>query len=302
MIEILRETIKKYLRNDMTVAERTAFQHRIATEPDVAKAVNLIRLEKLSIDVMFENDLRQQMKQWQTENAADTEGVTTASAPKNKGLWWIVVALIGLLGGLFYWFSTKSDKLKRSENLPLTVKDSILLDSITQSLPPVALPQNSKKNDIKTNNLPTQTPKQADARLAFEYYELPDFAPNDTRGNASENSKNAINLAEKALKVANFQQAVDVLSRDSTTEKAYVQFLLGHAYFNLRQFKAAEIAFRQSVALGNAERKEKGEWYQVLSLLGRGNQSAAKEKLALIANDEAHLFTKKAKSLLEKLE
>lgn len=67
-LDLYMDQIEKYLAGDLSESETAAFEHEIATNAALRRAVDLYRLSTETVEIAVEDDLRHQFRQWSEES------------------------------------------------------------------------------------------------------------------------------------------------------------------------------------------------------------------------------------------
>ena len=314
MTEKLIELIEKYLDNQLTESEKTAFEYRIENEPEVEKAVNLIRLERLSVDLMFENDLRQKMREWKAENEANSKVIPKQGTSMLIRFGLLFILILSVIVILFYSRATKMvypdrymvsptvDSIQKVESAKLDTTTYASLrvlsaDSVAKSkrdgtVAMLSTPRSNRRQDVTNVAL---------ERLALDNYDRPRFNSGENRSTDVGEAQSTIVLAEKAFDESKFEMTLDIIGTLNNSKEADIQSLKGHALFSLRKFTDAEEAFTLSYELGNEEKREQAQWHRALCMLARGKRHEARVLLEKIVSEKEGMFKEKAKRVLLKM-
>lgn len=283
--------IEQYLDNKMTLAAQQRFEARLESDPDFAKKVDFVRLERVSIDLIFEQDLRKKMKNWKTQN---TEG----GVLKYKTAILTTLLLLGL-GFLLYWLNQKhnnhENKQPASNQDTLPIQNKLRQDTTQQIVVPIANSKTLNEDSLNKSidkNLPQPINKLKD--LAIANYEKPNILASDIRTGSNHTTNEVEKIIADLFNNNDFKKLIIFLDKNPFEDKSYMNYLKGHAYFNLKNFKEAEINFKQALLTPNLERKERAFWFLSLSLLANGKKNEFLTIIQDIIKDNDGLYNKKA--------
>ncbi|MBV6655911.1 MAG: hypothetical protein KI786_19215 [Mameliella sp.] len=128
MNELLQSKIEDYLHGRMADEVVKQFEEQIATDRELASEVELFRLEKQALQLSQNNELRNQMKNWEQERNAEDETqearVVPMKSSRNRLYRLSVAASFLLMFGLgaSVWFANAnySNRALVSDNIGLT--------------------------------------------------------------------------------------------------------------------------------------------------------------------------------------
>jgi tetratricopeptide (TPR) repeat protein len=324
--DVLFDKIEAYINNALSPAEKKAFEADIANDDDLATAVQMHRLEHDGMERILETDLRQKMKQWETEVPQPPDEKVEQIFPKPRFRKRIVLAVLSLLTLFVVYFVLlkPAPKVEPIKNEPIkydptgkrltpqvidTGKTPIVSNESTPSVSKPEKPiikdnneQITKKDDVIVQNNTPQTTETTDTHylaLAEEVYEEPSSSA--IRGSSS---ANVLSDASDAFYDKNYQKAIDLLKSVPNTDAQYAKSLVitGHAYFKLKQYKKAIPAFQELIKIGKPY-SEDAEWYLILCYLAdySKNKSLVDLGLKAILSNALHPHYKQAEGLQGKL-
>ncbi len=331
----LYDKIEAYLREDLSAADKKAFDAEIASNPQLAEQVEMHRFEWDGMEVILENDLRAKMAQWQEEGkqASFTPSVSEAKnriIPIEKGKTTVrrlyyglaIAASLTLLLGVLLWVFTKPTPASD------VVKNDASKDTIARLPLPTPMPKSDKENTpiVQMDKKPFETPaippklenptpivpnnetNRVDETTLIAFAEdaykedVPDYESiNTSRGG---NNTSVLDEAGKAYDSKDFTKVISLLKNTLALDENYSALeLLAHSYFQQKQYKLALPLFKDLLRLSGKRTHDKSEWYLLLCYLT--NYSHYKSEFNVLsqkisANTE-HDYTAQTKTLLSKM-
>lgn len=318
------DRIEAYLLGEMPMEEAQAFEQELAENPELAKELAMHRLEHDAMEVLLEQDLREQVKLWDYPTDAAAPGTQASNQPpapedplrhaRVVRLRWIaaVATLAATIAiGVIVNREEKPivninrDKPKKPEKPSKNGNDTLSPEII------VDRQKNSNKNNRQEQNkieIPKlrDLDKQEAAIVAMATDQLKSDDPVIIgRGSVDTTAQNPLNPAKKAYQAKNYAEARTLLNA----------FKAGNAYYNLAlEYKAytwvQEKKYTQAAEVF-LELKEKGIYpyneraaYHLLlcRLTDYKNQQQAIDQLAneIMASPD-HDYAGKTKALMTKL-
>ncbi|HMQ46325.1 MAG TPA: tetratricopeptide repeat protein [Saprospiraceae bacterium] len=101
-MEELYDTIENYLQNRLSESEKTAFEQRIKSEPDLATEVEAHRTAQEAIEFQIAEQMRADFKAWgasATKSASATKGRIVAI----RRVWAVAASVLLLIAAVGYW-------------------------------------------------------------------------------------------------------------------------------------------------------------------------------------------------------
>lgn len=255
------DKIEAYLAGELSAAEAKAFDAQIAADEALSLEIDQHTIAHDAIEVLIEEDLRNQLQQLKAEEAtaatAETKVVPLAPTSTEK-----VVSM--------------QPRKRRSlfPRLAAAASVAILLGFF-------GLQYNATSNDT----------------LLDTYYTGDDMGVNIRGGNVTQtplaDGATAFN-AKKYTKATDFYKSVP-----STSERYNeAQFYVGHSLYKNAQFAEAAAQYGKVAAIGDIRYTDKAEWYQVLSLLANDQlDTTFNTVLNKIKTDTNHSYHQKAQEL-----
>jgi tetratricopeptide (TPR) repeat protein len=314
------EKIELYLKKELSPDEMKAFENDIKNNPKLAEAVELHRLEWDAMEVLIEADLKKKMTEWHVPFEATpsvffekkeqkSNLVNTNSTPRNRLNWLMgIAASLTLLTVATVWYF----------NRPQPQKPEISTIEPTQKIdtPSVFLPKTNEKTEdkiavekppkqynkkVETPNLEDDKNYLAYAYAAYENEGAPTYEDMQVRGG---NNENALDEAGKVYDKKDYKRAIDLLKNTPATDENFSALeILGHAYFQSKNHKAALPVFQNLLKLSGKKSKEKSEWYLLLCYLSDYKNHNNEYKLlseSILAQKE-HAYFEVTKKLMSKM-
>lgn len=291
-----KDKINDYLEGKLNETDLAAFEEAMSADATLLKAVEVSRLEKQSIELLIENDLRAKMKVWKSDKLAQKPQYTVGGVLEQKTNYWSRFAVFGVLllgfsGAIIYWFNKKevSDLPKTKEIQLDTLQKEQKQTPIVAPNPNIAVEKKVQKPMLKKQEITT---KKEDADIAFvnSVYDKPDFS-NDVRDVDTDiNNADIFKPIAVVWKNDDFQKVIALTQAVKPDSDNYFscQELLGHAYFRTNQFAKAENTFNRIVQTGKGQMVEDANWYRILCLIAMHNKDTATILLNTILNDKKH--------------
>ena len=340
--ELLFDKIEAYLNNALSPDDKKAFEAEIAHDEDLATAVAMHRLEHEGLERILENELREDMKTWQT--FTPLVGITADKPVQNPHFSWRwALATIGLLGlGVLVYMYMILPRLtmrmppdELPKNTPIQydtngvrltphATDSAKVPLVNNSTPSrlerdksVKTPQKPlEKPNIKGNSTPPNTNQdvivqdntpsttETEDKYFTEVAEEAYTVPSETtvRGNSPED---ALSQASDAFSEKAYQKAIDLAQTVLPSNALFAPSLVikAHAYFKLKQYQKAETAFQELIKIGKPY-SEDAEWYIILCYLTdyAQHKNAIQTRLNKILSDSGHPYFEKAQKIQKKIQ
>ncbi|HFA48095.1 MAG TPA: hypothetical protein ENJ95_03645 [Bacteroidetes bacterium] len=312
------QKINKYVRGQLPKEEAAAFESEIAADPALQEEVDMARIEMDGMEYLLEEDLRQQMADWENDAPQTGKGLKKSGSASAK--WWIGVLVLAVLACLFYFIPGSDDepaetpptekKELKNDPPPAIAEDKNKLPEKTPA------PENKEEEIVKNEKPKTdQTKKPAFPNpdysgytaIAEATYNVPDYLSEGSRSIDENEPQNALTKGIRAYLDGEYKKAIKQLEsiRPESDPQLYeaAQKTLAHAYFKNKQFGKAAALFKSMADKSNFN-KDEPEWYLLLSLVADygNNKAAADELLEKISGDGLHNYQGGAVKLKAKLE
>ncbi len=291
--------IENYLNNQISPEVKLEFEARLKSDSQFVKRVDLVRLERISVELLKEQDLRKKMVEWKAE--------PSKRGRKFKMLFLILGVLLVIFGVSYIIFikhvrSQFDNNYKRVEDSIFLKKDS-KKDTIVNFKNPIAHSDSqSKEHNSENNNSITDISSLHYRDLALAQYEKISFQSFIDRSNDMPKSQSFEHDIAGFFNRNDFEGALNYISNNPSKDTAYMYYLRGHAYFNLKNFTESATNFKQSITTVNLERRERAYWFWALSLLANNQKSESLIILRKIVTDEDALYYVKAKQIIETID
>ncbi len=300
--------IEDYLKGKLPIEEVTAFEKEIAADPSLAEMVDMHRFEKEGMEYLVEQDLRQKIKDWETNP-------TIKRRINLKIIISVAAGILILVFAVWFFFFKTPEKREIVNEDPPTEKESI-----DQNETPKKEEEEKPKlrKDIaetgkEKNELSTPKTDQIERSqnkllaLAENNYVLPDNLSSGLRSGNSENPENILSAGLKAFADDQMEKAIlefnKIDKEKNPAEYELAQEYLAHAYFKSRQFDKSAQLFK-AIADDSSFNKGEPEWYLLLSLIGdyANKKVEADALLKKISSDTLHSHQQDAIQLKAKLD
>lgn len=302
------DKIDKFIRGQLSEKDAIAFETEIAASKSLEEAVQLARLEMDAMEYFIEEDIREQITQWEKEPPPENTGNKKNRRSNRK--WWFGFGAL-LLGLLIFYLIQKPGnkppepppvkeqlpKIDRAEQAPVSPNQGAGSDTAKQDIAEI---QNDKIDEVQSK------PRNIDyIALAESTYAKPEFL-SGLRSGEENPQKTALNKGIQAFIDEDYQTAVKELEsidpQNNATLYEAAKETLAHAYFKNRQFSKAATLF-QSIVDESSFNKDEPEWYLLLSWIGdyAKNKKRADVLLERISNDKLHNHQRDAANLKTQL-
>ena len=273
----------------------------MGTQPLVFRSISFdVEMAKLELDGMemiIEEDLMAEMKVWENEDELEKPKIEKTTNRNNSYFLWIVligIISIVLLIWIFYPVEKNVPTEIQNETIPKKENKKVTPVNPVESYDPVEeeknvqkdVPKGTRKQDLdiaasETNSQPNYL------AMAETAYELPDFGTRLKSNSGTDTSQ--IARATDAIQQKDFKETIRILQKYTGKNQTDANDLLGHAYFNEKEFKNAANAFRKNQ--NSFRKKYESEWFLFLSLLAeKGIEDEEVEALSNKLSDQGHPF------------
>ncbi|MBK8557780.1 MAG: hypothetical protein IPL65_19465 [Lewinellaceae bacterium] len=305
-MEELRDKLEDYLSGKLGAAEKKALEQQLASDPALQEMLRWQKLERDAMDVLAEDDLRNDLLEWK-------KGLPANKSPKIVPIWSrytiAIAAAVALILSIWWWTKPTTDVTigpRTAQNQPVVPKTSPQASIDTPSIKPHTNPEKPIVN----------TPKALSSRylaLAESNYDALRNSINAPQVRGSKPEKDSTLSATQILKQdgfaafnkAEYKACIGKLSKVPATDKGYFTTMeyLGHAYFRTKEFKKAAATFQMVYEQNLPLSTDRARWYYLLAMLADGKEDSAsfKTNLNLLANDPSRDYSQQAQKLLEKL-
>ncbi len=324
----LYDKIESYLKGALSLEETKKFEQDMSNNPQLAEMVKMHRFEWDAMEVLVENDLRDQMAKWDKENVSPPSVKEIEKSPflgnfKNRRLYYglAAAASVALLIAITIWFFREPEKVKTDVVKSNTEKDNHLPHDtavISPTLPkdqtekdkPIIVETYKKRNNkTKPLELPSEmstTDDKAYIALAETAYDT-HGAPNYEDMNASRGSKGDNTILDEVGKdfdKKEFNKTIMLLRNTPVTDENFTALeVLAHAYFQNKNYKAALPVFQNLLKLSGKKSHDKSEWYLLLCYLANYNQHTSDFKTLAnkILDNKEHGYFDETTQLLKQV-
>lgn len=288
------DQIQAYLNDQLSSAERQAFEAQMATDPALAEEVGVHRLEREMMDMMLEDDLDNQLQAWQQEKAQ--------LPPRAKGSMrlWLLITIIIIGVAVLLFFILRSNSTENSQQTPSSIPKN------ETSQPQESEPPKKKYNgpvadtEEKPAKKETPTANRNTELIAMveEFGGSPEFAGSLVR--SAEDAESRFDSARVLIQEKRYDEAIRLLQtipNDNQEIFLNARLNLGYLYFIQKNFKASIPHLEFVTTRKDYLYAEAAEWYLLLAYLADGQRNKFDLKLASMLADAEHSYYQKANQL-----
>jgi hypothetical protein len=193
-------------------------------------------------------------------------------------------------------------------NTPQYNIDTVDNSRITET---TSSPKNKKKENIFTEKQIPLPPNAGTDNILYqtiaqEAYEKEDFPSYEslqtTRGDSASDS--VLDQAGKAYDKKDFNRTIALLKNTPPIDENFLALeILGHAYFQIKNYQAALPVFQNLLQLSGRKSSEKSEWYLLLCYLANYNkyQKDFNVLAQKIMNNKEHTYFASTTTLVERV-
>lgn len=291
------DLIEGYFRNELTPAERGAFEQRLAADPafrheveEHGKAVRLVRLLG-----------RQALKARLAERGRQMDAEKARSGFR---LPWRITLLATALLALAWWFW---DRQTEDSSTPLPDTE-IRRDSAETPAPPAPGAAEQAEPKPSAENSPSAAPPAAESSSSHEQLFAAFFRPYH-----DESLEPAVRGEGEPTPEEQFRQlywegryrealAVFEVLENASKSNANLQFLQANCLLATGQAKEAALALENVLRTSRSRFLPEAQWLLALACLKDGNKGKAKALLQQMAQDAGSPMQEEAGDLLERIE
>lgn len=281
--QLPNEHIKNYLQGRLSAPERAALEVLVASDPDLAQRVALLRAEMAAAELLIAEDTRQLFQTWGKQPRRTLLG-------KMPLLWSVGTIAVLLLLAIATWLTTR----------PTNTKTPPPPKANTQHPQAAPVPPPDRPRQPIAQVPPTTAPRHSAtdyrALAAQNLYDpvLPNF-----RHAATDTADAPIAQAQQAFSAGNYEQTLRQLAQADSTHSQTTAFLAAHALFRLGRFGEAAEQFAALAAQRSRQYRYAAEWGLLLCRMAElpEQEAAFRQQLdALLAQPE-HPYSEQAKAL-----
>ncbi len=287
------EQIEAYLSGRLAPAQQEAMQQAIRQDADLAREVELRRLEFDVSEAAIAQAIRDQLRGLRT----DTPPPGPAASGGRLTLW-MLVAVAGLIvAGLFWWQTKTPPPAPGTEPAPLSTPEQP--SPIQQNIPAPARPQAGNDPAASNpNNTQDTRPARRQLAMATELYQRPEM---ETVRGAAPAAGDAYEQALSAWEKQDYPAVLQALQNfpSSDPKRMRALNLQAHAQFNLKRYAQAAETFSTVSDSRILPWSEEADWYVLLALLaeGKADTPGFRTRLEKVLADEGHPYFDKGKEL-----
>ncbi|MCC6725849.1 MAG: hypothetical protein IT258_15170 [Saprospiraceae bacterium] len=282
--------IDEWLSGKMTPEAAVAFEREMTADPALAEAVAVERELRAALNLLAEDDLREQMKGMEQDwrrTGGDTAKPTNGKQPFWKwGLGLLVLVAVGYAAFLYFGENGVPEMPAVPSTPNQSSKEAPQLD--TSPVPSSSQPETPKAPDKQ--KLPQAQPTNL-VPIAEQFAPMPTLdglrsATNDP------NDKNELSEAVAAFDKKDYRQVVALLAQPTGDWATDALWLRGHARFRLRQFRMAATDFDLLAMKKSLRYGEEAEWMLLLCELAQSpkQQHRIEARLKALESDSGHAY------------
>lgn len=308
----LHDKIEAYLDGQLDEPQRQAFERQIGQDAGLAELVATHRLEREMMDVLLENDLRQEMAEWQKEKDRLPPLVEKKSEGNRPPFrpWLLVLAALVLSALALWWLRAPApppkDEEQAEQQLEKPAEAPETSPPAGQETGPKDEPENTRPEGPgpvarEEKPAPQQPAPSADQLLAAEFSRNAGLSFDFERGEAAATPwDSAVVLLQKE----DYEQALPLLARVPPSSINYSRAQLNAGLIHLRNENFHDaISFLKTVAENKRNRLwPRGEWYLALAYLGAGQLQDFQRVARQIQGFDGHPHGEDLKKLLSRRE
>lgn len=277
--------IEDYLTGRLTPEQQAAMRQALRDDPDLAREVELRRLEFEVSETLIAGTIRDQLRGLRTEPPPAT--------PPVRHVYWLLAALLCIVAFAIYWWAARTPAPAPEPAPPIPRQ--------TPAPAPAPVPQ------AQTQPAPAGARPAAPARrylaLATELYQKPDFE--SLRGPAAP-ADSALTAALAAWQQQDYTGVLAALrNAPGDTDPKYLRTatLRAHALYQLQRYKEAAQGFRDIARRNVQPWAEEAEGYLLLALLadGQTDTDLFRNQLRRLLDDPGHPWAETAKTMQQRL-
>jgi tetratricopeptide (TPR) repeat protein len=272
----LLDHIERFLRGEMSPADQVDFERKIASDPELAETVDLVRLEQQSIGLLFQKELKHKLDA--LEKDAPMAALIKASPPRNKFFWGLMAALVILLilGGIWRFrpITPKGNIQALPPHQELPTDSTAIIDTIKLK------PFQKEGPNTKSKKSKTDATLMAGMNaISKKNYRTPsDIKSNSLMsGTQTDLPQNAFERGVALYKTgSNYEDAITefgkISAKDNPVQYEIAQKFIAHAYYQIgdktNDFSKA-VSFFQAIIDKNVQDidQDEAEFYLLLCLL-----------------------------------
>lgn len=296
-LQYYQAKIESYLLNKLSDNDKMEFVEAMNAFPQLKEEVSIRQIEFAVSEELIAEKIRNQFKAIQSEQEYKPEEVPFYS--KYAWLIWSVLVIILLIGSYFLINRTESfDKIN-----PLAPKQDTLngIKDNPQTPNLNRLKQSSPKLDKGLSPISPQRKAKLLA-IAKEFYRSPEM---DALRTDNSGTEGPITKAQKAWTDHDLKKVITILETVDEKDPRYLnaQLLLGHAYYQTRNYQKAKYSFNIVKQKNIMPYSEEAEWNILITLVAQHKVRTPyfKKHLDKIIKDAGHSYNAQAIALEEKL-
>jgi TolA-binding protein len=302
--------IDAYLKGHLSESETAAFAQQMAEDKDVSKRVAQHKLHIEAMELLLEDDLRENMNTWDAEIEAQT------TKTNNGKIWGWALLILGVLTTLYITLrpKTKQEPPSIQNNLNIDNLKNKAQKSLIENQDTLKNPSLPPKNNDKTPPIQQLQQQKAAIPIAENTIWVKDFLNNSKEdliavvtdleaAQRSEKTDTVLKESYRFLKNKDYPNAIKTLKNtqniDGTSrDNREGVYALAMAHYLNNDYATAQPLFAKLANNQGFYQVETAEYYAALCKMAMGQMIEAKQQLTIIANDTQHPYSTKATTIL----
>lgn len=298
------DQIEGFLTGQLTSDQREAMERAVLEDHDLARAVELRRLEFEVAEALIAQNIRDQMVRLRLPQPPESLPAPSGEQYKLR-IVWIIAALLSIAAiGIYWWNRQAAPPVPHLERLPSSAPGQT--PPVQPDVPVADTPQTGNDPGSPSQKKKSTAPDDRLARqqlaLATTLYQRPDLGT--IRGTATAGSE-AYERARSAWDKQDYTAALAALQDFSASDPQWMRALTlrAHAQFQLKRFAQASASLATIADRKIMPWSEEADWYVLLALLADGKASTAdfRARLDRLLADTGHPYFEQAVALQARL-
>lgn len=280
------EQIDAFLSGHLPPGQLEAMQKALTDDPELAREVELRRLEFDVSEALIAGHIREQLRRLTSEPPPEPPSPPPTHTPRY--LFWLIAVLLTIAAiGIYRWSAPPASE-------PAPEPPPSIRQAPPASPTPQAADDPNSSGKEKTRDKPENGATQRLA-LATELYQTPDFSA--LRGQHSD-AADPFEAALAAWEKQDYAAVLAALQKVPAGDPKYIRALTlrAHAQFKSKQFASAGQSFRAVADSKIQPWAEEADWYLLLALLADGQTGTPlfRARLDQIRSDPGHPYWEQA--------
>ena len=288
MTEQEQKIIEKYLANDLSEAERMAFEQELAGNSDLRHDLEGYRNALMAIRLKGREQIRQR---WPTQNTTKIQPYL--SAPARVGIS-VLVGILLVVVITWIWRTHSTSPGHQNDIL----SDTLETKPIPQMTAPVTAPDSVQEHPTVVPDISAQRSK-----LFATYFRLyRDETMNPTVRGAAD--RTALERFQRLYWDGRYAEALTTYETLDPVLREHdnMLFLKANLFLATDKTNQSLALFKHIVQQDGSRYSEEARWYEALCYIKKGNWPAAQKSLSHIAATEGASHRKEAEQVLKQLE